>query len=103
MTHHTDAPDDKKNLKWALGAVTAVAVLATVLAAVLLFGGGGSGDPKAGNPDAGSNQDAAAGIASAHDTTPVSVITEDPSCTAWTSINSASCTSRSTISKVLGG
>lgn len=88
MTPDTDAPDDKKNLKWALGAVTAVAVLATVLAAVLLFGGGGSGTtPKAANPDAGSTQDAAAGVASARDAAPVSVITEDPSCTAWTSIN----------------
>jgi hypothetical protein len=88
VTLDTDAPDNKKNLKWALGAVTAVAVLATVLAAVLLFGGGGSGtNPKAANPDAGSNQDASAGIASARDTTPVSVITEDPSCTAWTAIN----------------
>jgi hypothetical protein len=87
VTHASDAPDDKRNLKWALGAVTAVAVLATVLAAVLLFGGGGSGtNPKAGNPDAGSGQDAT-GITSAHDTAPVSVITEDPSCTAWTSIN----------------
>jgi len=87
VTHASDAPDDKRNLKWALGAVTAVAVLATVLAAVLLFGGGGSGtNPKAGNPDAGSGQDAT-GITSAHDTAPVSVITEDPSCAAWTSIN----------------
>ncbi|MBV8862135.1 MAG: hypothetical protein JO082_12230 [Mycobacterium sp.] len=88
MTHTTDAPDNKKNLKWALGAVTAVAVLATILAAVLLFGSGGSGtNPKGANPDASSTQDASAGIASAHDTAPVSVITEDPSCTAWTSIN----------------
>jgi hypothetical protein len=88
VTHAADAPDNKKNLKWALGAVTAVAVLATVLAAVLLFGGGGSGtNPKAGNPDAGSTEDATAGIASAHDTAPVSVITADPSCTAWTAIN----------------
>jgi hypothetical protein len=86
VTHATNAPDNKKNLKWALGAVTAVAVLATILAAVLLFGGGGSGK-KAANSDGDSSQDASAGIASAHDTTPVSVITEDPSCTAWTSIN----------------
>jgi hypothetical protein len=88
VTHATDAPDNKKNLKWALGAVTAVAVLATVLAAVLLLGGGGSTNPNGGNPDAGSTQDAAAaGVASAHDAAPVSVITEDPSCTAWTAIN----------------
>jgi hypothetical protein len=94
VTSDTKAPDDKKNLKWALVAVTAVAVLATILAVVLLFGGGDSGkNSKDASPDAGSGQDAAAGVASARDTAPVSVITEDPTCSAWTSINNELATS----------
>jgi hypothetical protein len=68
-----------------MGAVGAVAVLATVVAVVLLFGGGGSGAPKGAQPDNGGPE--AAAVASAKDTGPVTVITEDPSCTAWTSIN----------------
>jgi hypothetical protein len=70
-----------------MGAVGAVAVLATVVAVVLLFGGGGSGAPKGGPPGDGSSAEAAAGVASVKDTGPVAVITEDPSCAAWTSIN----------------
>jgi hypothetical protein len=70
-----------------MGAVGAVAVLATVVAVVLLFGGGGSGVPKGAQSDNGSGQEGAAAVASAKDTGPVAVITEDPSCAAWTSIN----------------
>src|ERR1700753_623980 len=68
-----------------MGAVGAVAVLATVVAVVLLFGGGGSGAPKGAQPDNGGQE--AAAVASAKDTGPVTVITDDPSCVAWTSIN----------------
>jgi hypothetical protein len=68
-----------------MSGVAAVAVLATIVAAVLLFGGGGSGGPQSGQ-DNGPNADAAAGVASAKDTGPVAVITDDPSCVAWTSI-----------------
>lgn len=85
MTSDTGGPTDNKNLKWAIGGVAAVAVLATIVAAVLLFGDGGSGGPKGTGPDAGSGADA--GVASVKDTGPVAVITEDPSCAAWTSIN----------------
>jgi hypothetical protein len=70
-----------------MGAVGAVAVLATVVAVVLLFGGGDSGAPKGAHSDQGSASDAAPGIASSKDTGPVAVITEDPSCAAWTAIN----------------
>ncbi len=70
-----------------MGAVGVVAALATVVAVVLLFGGGGSGAPKRAHPDDGSNADAAAGMASIKDIGPVTVITEDPSCAAWTTIN----------------
>ena len=87
MTSDSDAPDNSsKNLKWAMAAVGAVAVLATVVAVVLLFGGGGSGAPNGTQPDNGASQEAAA-VASAKDTGPVTVITDDPSCTAWTAIN----------------
>ena len=85
VTSDADGPNDSKNLKWALGGVAAVAVLATIVAAVLLLGGGDSGAPKGAGPDAGA--DAAAGVASVKDTGPGAVITEDPSCAAWTSIN----------------
>ena len=68
-----------------MGGVAAVAVLATIVAAVLLFGDGGSGGPKGGS-DNGQGQETAA-VASAKDTGPVAVITDDPSCTAWASIN----------------
>src|ERR1700751_3955264 len=70
-----------------MGAVGAVAVLATVVAVVLLFGGGGSGAPKGAQPDNGSSQEGAAAVPRGNDTGPVAVITEDPSCAAWTSIN----------------
>jgi hypothetical protein len=86
MTSDTDGPNGNKNLKWALGGVAAVALLATIVAAVLLFGGGGSG-PKGAGPDGGSNAEPTSGVASVKDTGPVAVITEDPSCAAWTSIN----------------
>src|ERR1700722_18947787 len=84
---HSDDPDNNRNLKWAMGAVGAVAVLATVVAVVLLFGGGGSGVPKGAQSDNGSGQEGAAAVASAKDTGPVAVITEDPSCAGWASIN----------------
>ena len=63
MTSDTDGPKDNKNLKWAMGGVAAVAVLATVVAAVLLFGDGGSGGPQGGS-DNGPGQETAA-VASA--------------------------------------
>jgi hypothetical protein len=87
VTSDSDAPNDNKNLKWAMGGVAAVAVLATVVAVVLLFGGGDSGGPKGAHPDDGSNQEGSAGVASVKDTGPVTVITEDTSCAAWTAIN----------------
>src|ERR1700736_4338185 len=93
MTSESDGPSNNKNLKWAMGAVGVVAVLATVVAVVLLFGGGGSGAPKGAHPDEGSNPDAAAGVASVKDIGPVTVITEDSSCAAWTTINNELSTS----------
>ena len=82
-------PKQGSGLKWALGAVTLVAVAATALAAVLLFGGGDSGKDTPTAAPAKPVTDPSLGIASANDTGPVTVITNDPSCAAWTSINNA--------------
>jgi hypothetical protein len=81
-------PDNSKNLKWALGALGVVAALATIVAVVVLFTGGGSGVPKGALPDNGSGQEGAGEVASAKDIGPITVITEDRTCAAWTSINS---------------
>ncbi|WP_244897596.1 hypothetical protein [Mycobacterium alsense] len=85
-----DEPDDKKNLKRALGAVTVVAALAIILAVVLFFDSGNSGDnSKPATQPASSTEEAAAAVASAHDNGPATVITDDPSCAAWTAINTS--------------
>ncbi|MBO0866858.1 MAG: hypothetical protein J2P16_17490, partial [Mycobacterium sp.] len=88
MTDDPDEPKSNTTLKWALGAVTVMAVVATVLAAFMLFGGGDTGKRPGSEQPSTSAQDTA-GVASAKDTGPVTVITDDPSCAAWTSINLA--------------
>lgn len=95
MTSDTDPPeeDDEEpqvnRMKLALIAVTILAVVATVLAVVLLFGGGNSAkDPSADSTKPGAGP-ASGSVASANDTAPVAVITEDSTCAAWTSINNA--------------
>jgi hypothetical protein len=82
-----DGDEDERrsrNLKLALVAVTVLAVVATVAAVVLLFGGDNAKDSGSNKPVAGP-----AAEASANDNGPVAVITDDSSCTAWTSINNA--------------
>ncbi|ORW15891.1 hypothetical protein AWC18_19450 [Mycolicibacter nonchromogenicus] len=81
-----EAPRQNKSLKWGLAAVVVLAVVALVLVGVVLLGG----DPGKGSLDGSSSSRnaAASGIASADDTGPVSIIINDPSCTAWTSISS---------------
>lgn len=83
-----DELDDNRNLKRALGAATLVALLAIILAAVLFFDSGNSGDNSSGQSGASSTQ-AASEVASAHDAGPPAVITDDPSCAAWTQINNS--------------
>ena len=80
------APKQNKSLKWGLAAVVVLAVVALVLVGVVLLGG----DPgKSALDSAASSRNAAAsGIASADDTAPVSIVINDPSCTAWISISS---------------
>jgi hypothetical protein len=79
-----DEADHNKNLKRALIAVSLVAGLAIVLAGVLFFGGNNSSAQSA----ATSTREAPA-VPSAQDTGPVAVITDDPSCVAWTAINNS--------------
>lgn len=79
------APQKKGPLKWVLGAIALIAVIAvTAVVAVSCAGGNGSNNGNGGGiPSPGSKSD----IASANDTGPVSVITEDPSCAPWIPVN----------------
>ena len=70
--------------KWVLGAVALLAVIGVTAAVTMSVTGdndGGNGSPT--SPPSGNNS----GIASANDTGPATVITEDPSCAAWTPID----------------
>lgn len=75
-------PKRDNSLKWALGLVTFLAVVATAAAAAVVFGG---------NPDAGdagkTTPPKSSDIASAGDDGPVSVIVDDPTCKPWMPIN----------------
>ncbi|MFL0240829.1 hypothetical protein [Mycobacterium sp. SMC-17] len=78
------APQKKGPLKWILGAIALIAVIAvTAVVAVSCAGGNGSNNGGGGTTTSGSKPD----IASANDTGPVSVITEDPSCAPWLPVN----------------
>jgi hypothetical protein len=79
----TPAPQKKGPLKWILGATALIAVIAvTAVVAVSCAGGNGTNNGGGNTPTSGSKSD----IASANDTGPVSVITEDPSCAPWNPI-----------------
>jgi hypothetical protein len=82
-------PAGAANLKPALVSVSLVAVLAIVLAVVLFFDRSDSGSAPATQLGAATTGGARPAEASAPDTAPAGVITEDPTCTAWTSINNA--------------
>jgi hypothetical protein len=84
---HPGPPPPPKGggLKWLLIAVAVLLVIAVSIGATLLFtrdggsGGGGS------TPTSGAPSD----IASANDTGPVSIITSDPTCTAYMGVNNS--------------
>lgn len=77
-------PPKKNNaLKWALGAVALIAVIAVAVAVTLAVTRGGSG----GNPNDGRGSQTPPGIASADDTGPVTVITDEPTCAKLMPIN----------------
>ncbi|MUL47755.1 hypothetical protein FZI85_25930 [Mycobacterium sp. CBMA293] len=83
----TPAPKKQGPLKWILGAIALIAVIAvTAVVAVSCAGGKGTNNANGGGgstPTSGARSD----IASANDTGPVAVITEDPSCAPWGPIN----------------
>lgn len=80
----TPAPQKKGPVKWILGAIALIAVIAvTAVVAVSCAGGKGSDNGGGGTSTSGAKSD----IASANDTGPVSVITEDPSCAPWVPVN----------------
>jgi hypothetical protein len=74
-------------LKWVLGAVVLLVVVAVTVGATLLFtrGGAGENSPTASSPPTTSS--VASDFASANDNGPVTVIAEDPTCAPWTPIN----------------
>ncbi|MEE6166604.1 MULTISPECIES: hypothetical protein [unclassified Mycolicibacterium] len=82
-------------MKWALGGVTLIAVIAITAAVSIALtkgsGGGGNGTPTASaSPSAtpsGTASNSTGEIASANDTGPVNIITEEPTCSAWSPIN----------------
>ncbi|WP_301124248.1 hypothetical protein [Mycolicibacterium fortuitum] len=85
----TPPPPSKNNraLKWALGGTALIAVIAITAVVTMSLGGGdkdkadGSGTPA--TAGSGSNSE----FASANDTGPITIITEDPSCAPWIPIN----------------
>ncbi|NOQ57791.1 hypothetical protein [Mycolicibacterium fortuitum] len=69
--------------KWALGGIAILAIIGVTAAVTLSVankGDGGPGSPTAAPPISSASTAARPDIASANDTGPVSVITEDPSC-----------------------
>lgn len=73
--------------KWAIGAVSLVAVIA-VTATVAVSCTKNSGDSNGGGGSGTKTSAAPSDVASANDTGPVGIITEDPSCAPWGPINS---------------
>ena len=79
-------PPKNNSLKWLLIGVAVLLVIAITIGATLLFTrDGGDGGP----PTATGTPPAAGDIASANDTGPVGIITEDPTCDPWRPINAA--------------
>lgn len=76
-------------LKWVLGAVGLVAVIAVTATVSIAATRGTGGGHNTAPPAAGPSTASSGGIASANDTGPVNIITEDPTCAAWTPINNS--------------
>lgn len=81
-------PKNNRALKWALGGTALIAVIAITAVVTMSLGGGdkekGDGNGPTATAGSGSNSE----FASANDTGPVTIITEDPSCAAWAPIQS---------------
>jgi len=81
----TPGPPKKGPLKWILGAIALIAAIAVTAVAAVTYAGGN--DTHNGNGGSTTTSGSKSDIASANDTAPVSVITEDPSCAPWGPIN----------------
>ncbi len=79
-------PKNNRALKWALGGTALIAVIAITAVVTMSLGGGDKekGDGNGPTPTAGSGSTSE--FASANDTGPVTIITEDPSCAPWVPI-----------------
>ncbi|WP_142281736.1 hypothetical protein [Mycobacterium kyorinense] len=77
-------PKKNNGIKWALAAAALIAVIAVAVAVTLAVTRSGS----SGNPNDGGGSKTPSGIASANDTGPVTVITDEPTCAKFTPINS---------------
>ena len=77
-------PNRGNGLKWVLGALVLLVVVAVSVGATLLFTRGGSGDnPPTATSVSPTASGAASDVASANDRGPVNIITQDPTCAAW--------------------
>lgn len=86
----TPPPPPKKSggLKWALGGTALIAVIAiTAVVTMSLSGRDKDNGDNGGRPTATADSAANSEFASANDTGPITIITEDPSCAAWTPIS----------------
>ena len=81
-------PKRGNGLKWVLGAVVLIVVVAVTVGATLLFTGSGSRDnPPTGTSSTPTTSGVASDIASANDIGPVEVLTSEATCAAWTAVN----------------
>ncbi|WP_219996721.1 hypothetical protein, partial [Mycolicibacterium fortuitum] len=74
-------PKNNRALKWVLGATALVAVIA--ITAVVAISLSGRDNDKGSGPTTSAGSGSSSEFASANDTGPVTIITEDPSCAAW--------------------
>ncbi|MEY8016867.1 hypothetical protein [Mycobacterium servetii] len=88
MTSDDGASRRSNRPKWALIALTAVAVLAAALATSTLLGRNGANDSSSAPPSASAPAETSE-VASARDVGPVTVVVDDPTCPAWTAINNS--------------
>lgn len=80
----TPAPQKNRPVKWILGAIALIAVIALSAVVAVSYSGSKGSDNSGGGK---TTSEAKSDIASANDTGPVSIITEDPSCAPWGPIN----------------
>jgi hypothetical protein len=81
-------PNRGSGSKWVLGAVVLLVVVAVSVGATLLFTrGDNGGESPTGTASPTSTSGPASDVASANDKGPVKIITDEPTCAAWTPVN----------------